>query len=71
MPFLGAGVIYPLYILLLVRRCYNQAMVWVLWWAVCQSLAVAVATILIKLKKFSNYPNNSYNKPCLISTGLP
>ena len=46
MPFLGAGVIYPLYVLLVVRRRYNQAMVWVLWWAVCQSLAVAGATIL-------------------------
>ena len=42
MPFLGAGVIYPLYLLLVGRRCYNQAMVWVLWWAICQSFAVAV-----------------------------
>ncbi len=46
MPFLGAGVIYPLYLFLVGRRCYNQAMVWVLWWAICQSLAVAWATIL-------------------------
>ena len=46
MPFLGAGVIYPLYVLLVVRRRYNQAMVWVLWWAFCQSWAVAGATIV-------------------------
>ena len=46
MPFLGAGVIYPLYLFLVGRRCYNQAMVWVLWWAICQSFAVAWATIL-------------------------
>ena len=26
MPLLGAGVIYPLYLLLVARRCYNQAM---------------------------------------------
>ncbi|MDJ0679079.1 MAG: hypothetical protein QNJ18_04365 [Xenococcaceae cyanobacterium MO_167.B52] len=46
MPFLGAAVIYPLYLLLIARRCYNQAMLWVLWWAICQSLAVAGATVL-------------------------
>ena len=46
MPFLGAGVIYPLYLFLVARRCYNQAMVWVLWWAICQSFAVAGATVL-------------------------
>ena len=46
MPLLGAGVIYPLYLFLVSRRCYNQAMLWVLWWAICQSFAVAGATIL-------------------------
>ena len=46
MPFLGAAVIYPLYLLLVARCSYNQAMIWVLWWAICQSLAVAGATIL-------------------------
>ena len=46
MPLLGAGVIYPLYLLLVSRRCYNRAMVWVLWWAICQSFAVAGATVL-------------------------
>ncbi|MGK7937199.1 MAG: hypothetical protein AB4206_15620 [Xenococcaceae cyanobacterium] len=46
MPFLGAAVIYPLYLLLVSRRCYNQAMIWVLWWAVCQSFSVVGATIL-------------------------
>ncbi len=46
MPFLGAGVIYPLYLILVSRRYYNQAMLWVLWWAWSQSWAVAVATIL-------------------------
>ena len=46
MPLLGAGVIYPLYLLLVARRSYNRAMIWVLWWAVCQSLAVVGATVL-------------------------
>ena len=46
MPFLGAGVIYPLYLSLVGHRCYNQAMIWVLWWAICQSFAVIGATVL-------------------------
>ncbi|MGK7948525.1 MAG: hypothetical protein AB4368_06900 [Xenococcaceae cyanobacterium] len=46
MPFLGAGVIYPFYLLLVGRRCYKRAMGWVLWWAICQSFIVAIATIL-------------------------
>ena len=46
MPLLGAGVIYPLYFLLVARHSYNRAMMWVLWWAFCQSLAVAGATVL-------------------------
>ena len=46
MPFLGAVVIYPLYLLLVARCSYNQAMIWVLWWAICQSLAVVGATVL-------------------------
>ena len=46
MPLLGAVVIYPLYLLLVARCSYNRAMIWVLWWAVCQSLAVVGATVL-------------------------
>ena len=46
MPFLGAGVIYPLYLFLVAHRYYNQAMFWVLCWAWSQSWAVAGATIL-------------------------
>ena len=46
MPVLGALVIYPLF-LLQVRRCrYSQGLRWVLIWAIFQSLAVILATII-------------------------
>lgn len=46
MPFLGAAAIYPFYIVLVKNRCYRQALGWVLWWAICHSFSVVIATVI-------------------------
>ncbi len=43
---LGAAVPYPIWLQQVIRKRYNSALGWVLFWAVCQSLAIAVATVL-------------------------
>jgi hypothetical protein len=44
-PILGGLVIYPLYISLIIRQHYRQALFWVLFWAIGQSIAAAILTL--------------------------
>jgi hypothetical protein len=46
MPILGAAVPYPIYLIYIKQEKYRSAFGWVLFWAVCQSLAIGLATVI-------------------------